>query len=99
MILEIQLPIPRADLPGILPLPTTNFILQLILPPHINHFPGNQNLRKTQRAQREAIPQLVRRSAVNLACYYSSRVAHGLLETDCSGAAVMRGDVYVEPGY
>lgn len=99
MILKIQLPIPRAHLPSILPLPTTNILLQLILPPHINHFPSNQHLRKTQRAQREAIPQLVWRSAVDLACYDSSRVAHGLLETDCGGAAVMRGNVYVEPGH
>lgn len=98
MILEIQLPIPRPDLPLIHPLPTRNRILDTILPVHVPHFRHDEQLAHAQRAQREAVAQPVRRSAVDLARDDARRVAHRLLEADGRGTPVVRRHVHVEPG-
>lgn len=95
--MEIQLPITSLNLPRILHLTTCNLPLHLVAPPDVQPLRNDQQLRNTQRTDRERVTQQIRRSTVDLSRDDARRVTDGLLHADSRGPAVVRRDVDVEP--
>lgn len=97
MILEIASTITICNLPLIIHFSRLDFRLHSILSHDIKYLANDQDLRDTKRSQGEAVPQLVRRFAVNLSCNNASRVAHALLEANFGRSSVVWRHIDVQP--
>lgn len=98
VILEVDLPVSSPDLPLVFFLTPRDALLLRVLPAQVQHVGDDHSLRDHQRAQGEGVAQHVRRFPVDLADHDARDVAHGLLQPDLHGAAVVRRHVDVEPG-
>lgn len=98
VILKVQSPIPRLDLPCILHLSTRNPLLQLPARSNVPHLCQDNDLAQAYCTERKGVAQSVWRTAVDLTGDNASTVADGLLEADGCGSTVVWSDVDVEPG-
>jgi hypothetical protein len=96
MVLEIDSSVSSLHLPCVL-LSICNSVLDVVAVSEIEPLAKNQDLCHSKSSERERVTEDIRTLSIDLSCYYTSGVADGLLEANCSGSAVLWCNIDVQP--